>query len=113
VLVGEYQAVGRNKRSGPASGALAQTRGGKPNVIEPFARRLEAVLLLPMLERRVIEGPHSFVGEPRGDEDQTECDDDNDGKLSHLGSKSVPRAVAKAFPKLINRGSDARYRSRY
>src|SRR5215475_13762460 len=83
VLVGEDQAVSRNEGSGPSARALAQAHGGQPRVIEPFARWLEAVLLLPLLERRVVESPHPFVGEPRGDEDQTGCDENNDGKLFH------------------------------
>ena len=83
VLVGEDQSVSRNERSGTAARALAQPRGGQPRVIEPFARGLEPVPLLPVLERRIVEGPHPLVGEARRREDQAECNDDNDGQFSH------------------------------
>ena len=60
VVVGHHQAVGRDER---ARAAAVEADGRRLlQVLEPLGGRLEAVLLLELLQRQVVEEPHALVG---------------------------------------------------
>ncbi len=67
VMVGHHQAVGRDERARPAA---VEPDGRRPQVLDPSGRRLEAVHLLQMPQRQVVEDPHPLIGEhssPQGE----------------------------------------------
>ena len=57
-----HEAVRGDERAAPA-GIEADTRFLQ--MLEPLRRRLELILLFELLERRIVEQPHSFVGSGR------------------------------------------------
>ena len=61
VVVRHDEAVGRHERRRAAGNA----EGAEPDVIEPLRRGLEPVALAPVVERRLVEGPHLPGLEPR------------------------------------------------
>ena len=64
VMVGQQQAVRADEGS---RAAVVQADAREADVIEPCLCRREIVLLLELLERRIVEGPHAFVGNQAGD----------------------------------------------
>ena len=59
VMVGHHQAAGRDKRTGAPA---VEAHGRLLQMFEPGIGRIEAVLLLKLLARRLIEQPHPLVG---------------------------------------------------
>ncbi len=61
VVIGRDQAV-RTDETGRRS---ADLRAGKPDIFKPLFRRLKFVTLLPLGKRRIVNRPHSLVGEDK------------------------------------------------
>ncbi len=59
VVIRECQSVGRNEGAGAP---IVEADGGKPDVIEPLLRELEAVLGLDPIFRRLVVEPHALIG---------------------------------------------------
>ena len=75
VVVGHHQAVGRDER--PRAAAV-EPDGRRLQVLDPPGRRLEAIRLLQVLERQVVEDPHPLVGQRR--RGRGECREDDQGE---------------------------------
>ena len=67
VVVRDHEAVGRDEG---ARAPVHESHRGEAHLVEPFLRRLEAVLRLQLRERRVVVGPHPLVGERRGRDEE-------------------------------------------
>ena len=59
VMIRERQSVGGNEGAGTP---IVKADGGKPEVIEPLLRELEAVLGLDLIFRRLVVEPHALIG---------------------------------------------------
>ena len=62
VMIGNAESVSGNERPA-AAGIESDTRFLQ--MLEPLRRRLELILFLELLERRIVEEPHSFIGSGR------------------------------------------------
>ncbi len=62
-MVRDDEAVGGNEGAG-AAGIEAHARFLQ--MLEPLRRGLELILLLQLLERRIVEKPHAFIGASGG-----------------------------------------------
>ena len=60
VVVGEQQAVRADEGRRPA---VVHAHRRQADVVEPRLRGREVVFLLQLLDGRVVEGPHAFVGD--------------------------------------------------
>ena len=59
MMVGEDQSSETDKRAGTA---VIESDAGETHVLKPRGGGSEVVLLLELLDRRIVEGPHAFVG---------------------------------------------------
>ena len=60
VMIGDDETVRGNERAAPAG---VETDARFLQMLEPLRRRLELILLFELFERRIVEQPHSFIGE--------------------------------------------------
>lgn len=89
VVIRDDEAVGRRER---ARAAVVEAHGRALDVREPLGARLEAVALLELRERRVVEEPHAVVGardERGGAEGKEQGDGTQDAGGFHGGGKMV------------------------
>jgi hypothetical protein len=62
VMIGNAESVSGNER--PASAGI-KTHARFLQVFEPLRRGLELILFLELPKRRIVEQPHSFIGQGR------------------------------------------------